>query len=163
VKSFIISNLLLGAMLTLLASCGGSKVSKTSFVVSQNFSIVNSSYEGGLSIYGKNLETGEDFAYSSLPNGGQNQIVLDLKKGNWSFGVVGWSGGGTGNNLKGTPYCGAIASVNLNSSEQTVNLSATEAACLTNAFTDVSNINTTPTPVLKSRKIFPSATPHLSC
>lgn len=141
-------NLILLVMLFISVSCGGSKSTKANIVVSHGFSISNSGYEGGLSFYGRSSE-GESFAYSSLPNSTQNQIVLDLKKGTWTIGVVGWSGAGAGNNLKGTPYCGTTT-VNLSSNEQKVTLSASAANCLSSVFANSANVTVGTTPTLKS-------------
>jgi hypothetical protein len=129
-------------MLFICVSCGGSKNVKTNIVVSRGLSISNSGYEGGLTFYGKNLKTGDTFAYSSLPNSNQNQIVLDLQKGVWSFGVVGWSGAGPGKNLEGIPHCGLVSEVNLNSDSQTVSLNASASTCLSSAFADNSVVST---------------------
>ena len=150
VRSFFIKFFLLLSLLCTLISCGGSKVTKAEFVVGKGFAISNSGYEGGLTIYGRHLTTNESFAYSSLPNSGQNQIVLDLAKGSWSFGVVGWSGGGSGNNLQGSAYCGGVDQVDLSSASQTINLSATIANCLSSKFASPSMVATSPTQSLKA-------------
>ncbi|MFY7992892.1 MAG: hypothetical protein ACOVP4_06350, partial [Bacteriovoracaceae bacterium] len=153
-RSFFIKFFLLLALLSTLVSCGGSKVTKAEFVVGKGFSISNSGYEGGLTIYGRHLITNESFAYSSLPNSGQNQIVLDLAKGPWSFGVVGWSGNGTDNNLKGSAYCGGVDQVDLSSASQTINLSATIANCLSSKFASPSMVMTPPEQSLKALQLF---------
>lgn len=152
-RSFYIKFTLLFSFIFALTSCGGSKVTKAEFVV-KGFAISNSGYEGGLTIFGRHLATNESFAYSSLPNGGQNQIVLDLPKGLWSFGVVGWSGGGSGNNLKGDVFCGGIDQVDLSSASQTINLSATIANCLTSKFASPSIVMAPPAQSLKALQFF---------
>lgn len=144
----------------MLTSCGGSKVTKAEFVVRKGFSISNSGYEGGLTIYGRHLTTNESFAYSSLPNSGQNQIVLDLPKGPWSFGVVGWSGIGADNNLRGTAYCGGVDQVDLSTATQTINLSATVANCLSSKFASPTVVMTPPEQSLKALQLI--ACPKIS-
>lgn len=152
-RSFFIKFFLLLSLLCTLISCGGSKVTKAEFVVGKGFAISNSGYEGGLTIYGRHLTTNESFAYSSLPNSGQNQIVLDLAKGSWSFGVVGWSGSGSDNNLKGSAYCGGVDQVDLSSASQTINLSATIANCLSSKFASPSVVMTPPEQSLKALQL----------
>ena len=147
-RSFIHNAIVLFSLIFFTA-CGGGKETKAKFVVGQSFALTNSGYDGGLTIYGKNLLTNETFAYSSLPNGGQNQIVLDLAKGPWSFGVVGWSSPTTGN-LSGNVHCGSIDQVDLASDTQTINLAASSANCVTSAFASSTNISTPPSLNLKN-------------
>ncbi len=149
-KSIIHYNVLL-LTLFILASCGGPKNTKASFVVSRGFALVNSTYDGGLTIYGKNLSTNETFSYASLPNGGSNSIVLDLQKGNWSFSVVGWSGATAGSPLTGTPFCDHIASTSLNSDAATISLTPTSVKC---AGLDFASPNMQSANMLKTMKIF---------
>lgn len=123
-------NLLMLLALVVLSACGSSNSTKAVFSVSKGLAISNAGYTGGMTIYGKNLSTLETFAYSSMPNSARsNEIVLDLVKGNWSFSVVGWTGS-AGTAMMGEPYCATVASVTLNSDNQTVELRPTKARCL---------------------------------
>lgn len=54
-----------------------------------------------------------------------NQITLNLEDGSWDFAVVAWSGAST---MSGTMTC-ALSSLNLKSSDSTIPLTLSQAAC----------------------------------
>lgn len=87
----------------------------------------NGSYDGGLVIYGRSTTTNQFFTIP-LPftSGSANEATVELNQGSWTFAAVAWDG--DPDSFEGTALC-ALQSVNLNSTEQTVNLSLSATTC----------------------------------
>ncbi|WP_127717493.1 IPT/TIG domain-containing protein [Halobacteriovorax sp. HLS] len=124
-------------ILTLLNSCSAKKKGVTTSL--KLFSSAISStvpIGGGLYIVGKS-STGEHFAVG-VQNPSQ-EVEVDLKPGEWSFGAIAWDGSGSAP-LTGTNRCGKTTA-SIAGSEVVVNLSLNENNCLDPSFADSTHMN----------------------
>jgi hypothetical protein len=132
-QRLLFSTTLLG--LLLLGSCGAQK-SSTTLKVSSGFAMLNSTYSGGLVVVGKS-HLGQSFSIPMLQNAGSNnEVTLELPRGKWTFGAVGWDGSLMEST---TPKCAALEA-DLTNDAQVVDLAMSSAAC-THTIFGQNNIN----------------------
>lgn len=115
---------LLVSLLTLI-SCGAKK-SGTTLTVSNGMAISNTAFDGGLVFFGRSTDGKIFSAPVAYNTGAGNQVQIELDRGQWTFGAVGWKTGG--DEFVGIAEC-ALVTTDLNSTEQTVNLDLTAAGC----------------------------------
>lgn len=134
-KSAII-NILLFA---LFVSCGANKSSsKAKLNFGENFLTLSAS-DGGVYVYGKNVDTQEDFALSGL----DLDREVTLNNGKWHFIALAWDGAGVATNkLEGSLKCAQSINV-LNGQDTIIDLTFAVSNCLDPVFgnTDFKDAN----------------------
>lgn len=113
-------------MACLIISCAGKK--ENSSTVKLNLSALlasgSISMNGGVIIMGHSLDDSEEI-FLGVPNGAFDHI-LELKKGRWEFGVVGWIGSVP---MTSTVRCGYSGVVDINSDNFDVKLNLARGVC----------------------------------
>jgi hypothetical protein len=125
-----ISHLILIVSLSSLVSCGAKK-SGITLTVSNGMAISNNAYDGGLVFFGRSTDGKIFSAPVAYNTGAGNSIQIELDRGQWTFGAIGWNGGA--DEFVGTSEC-ALVSTTLDSPDQTVNLDLTTTGCDDAAF-----------------------------
>ncbi|WP_412463354.1 hypothetical protein [Halobacteriovorax sp. RT-2-6] len=113
----------------LLTSCGV-KTSNTKVTFSKSQFLVgdlNSNFDGGVLIFGRNNDTKQVFQIGLDPSS-PSEIEIELPFGNYDVKAIGWHQGTTPTNLVGTKYCSQI-NTQVDSTETPMNLVMTTANC----------------------------------
>lgn len=109
-----------------LFSCAGKKENSASVRLNLSALLASGSISlnGGVLIMGHTLDDNENI-YLGVPNGASDHIV-ELKKGKWEFGVVGWAGNVP---MTGAVRCGYSGIVDINTDVFDVKLNLSRGVC----------------------------------
>ena len=111
-----------------LVSCGAKKTGMT-LKISNGMALSNNSYNGGLVFFGRSTDGKMFSAPVAIKTGSGNQVQVELDRGVWTFGAIGWGGAV----FDGIAKC-AITTATLNATDQTINLDLDSSNCSQSEF-----------------------------
>ncbi|WP_419172652.1 hypothetical protein [Halobacteriovorax sp.] len=115
---------------TLLFTSCAKKASNTTVTISKSSFLVgdlSNTFDGGVLIIGKNLDSNQSFQLALDPTS-PSTIDIELPFGTYDVKAIGWHDGATPTKMKGTKYCSQITSV-VDQNETPMQLNMTQATC----------------------------------
>ncbi|AYF43648.1 MULTISPECIES: hypothetical protein [unclassified Halobacteriovorax] len=115
---------------TLLFTSCAKKASNTTVTISKSSFLVgdlSNTFDGGVLIIGKNLDSNQSFQLALDPTS-PSTIDIELPFGTYDVKAIGWHDGATPTKMKGTRYCSQITSV-VDQNETPMQLNMTQATC----------------------------------
>ncbi len=106
-----------------LVSCSAQKSSTKLQISVGMINTTNTTYAGGMVYYGRST-SGEVFSLPVAYNE-DAQVEIDLTKGTWTIGAVGW----TTTKMSGTSKCAVKENINIDTDQKTIQLTLDLASC----------------------------------